>query len=116
MITKSRKPAPAASKKAEDLDVNTLIGQYEETPIAAPSEMAPAMETGPIESPESVKETENGMEQEQSPEAVNDKLKEDLKMSYEAKGILDITYGGYGFLRQDYAINPDRDIYVSTSG
>lgn len=46
---------------------------------------------------------------------MTDKLKEDLKMSYEAKGILDITYGGYGFLRQDYVINPDRDIYVSTS-
>lgn len=43
------------------------------------------------------------------------KLEEDLKISYEAKGILDITFGGYGFLRKDYNINPDHDIYVSTS-
>ncbi len=46
---------------------------------------------------------------------IGEKLKEDLKISYPAKGILDVTFGGYGFLRQDYAINPDRDIYVSTS-
>jgi transcription termination factor Rho len=50
-----------------------------------------------------------------SPEQTNTKLQEDLKISYEAKGILDITFGGYGFLRKDYAINPDHDIYVSTS-
>lgn len=43
------------------------------------------------------------------------KLEEDLKISYEAKGILDITFGGYGFLRKEYVINPDHDIYVSTS-
>jgi transcription termination factor Rho len=49
------------------------------------------------------------------PEKTNTKLQEDLKISYEAKGILDITFGGYGFLRKDYAINPDHDIYVSTS-
>lgn len=45
----------------------------------------------------------------------HDRLQEDLKMSYTAKGILDVTFGGYGFLRQDYAINPTKDIYVSTS-
>ena len=42
-------------------------------------------------------------------------MKEDLKMSYEASGILDVTFGGYGFLRKEYAINPNEDIYVSTS-
>jgi len=36
-------------------------------------------------------------------------------MSYEASGILDVTFGGYGFLRKEYAINPNEDIYVSTS-
>lgn len=50
-----------------------------------------------------------------SEKPVEDRLKEDLKMSYVAKGVLDITFGGYGFLRQDYILNPDRDIYVSTS-
>ncbi|MDO8610872.1 MAG: transcription termination factor Rho [bacterium] len=46
---------------------------------------------------------------------LEERLREDLKMSYTAKGILDITFGGYGFLRQDYVLSPDRDIYVSTS-
>ncbi|MEI6533284.1 MAG: transcription termination factor Rho [Candidatus Roizmanbacteria bacterium] len=50
-----------------------------------------------------------------SQESIDDRLKEDLKISYPAKGILDVTFGGYGFLRQDYAINPNQDIYVSTS-
>ena len=47
--------------------------------------------------------------------APEERLKEDLKISYTASGILDITYGGYGFLRYDYAFSPDRDIYVSNS-
>ncbi len=46
---------------------------------------------------------------------LEEKLKEDLKISYPAKGVLDITHGGYGFLRQDYKLNPDKDIYVSVS-
>jgi len=46
---------------------------------------------------------------------MSDKLREDLKSSYEADGVLDITFGGYGFLRKDYSVNPDEDIYVSTS-
>src|SRR3989338_9077000 len=46
---------------------------------------------------------------------VEERLKEDLKISYQAKGILDITFGGYGFLRQNYVLSPDHDIYVSTS-
>ncbi len=47
--------------------------------------------------------------------SLEDRLKEDLKMSYTATGVLDVTIGGYGFLRQDYTINPNEDIYVSTS-
>ena len=46
---------------------------------------------------------------------LEERLKEDLKISYQAKGVLDITFGGYGFLRQDYVLSPDKDIYVSTS-
>ncbi len=43
------------------------------------------------------------------------RLEEDLKMSYPTKGILDITFNKYGFLRHDYGINPDKDVYVSSS-
>ena len=46
---------------------------------------------------------------------LEERLKEDLKISYQARGVLDITFGGYGFLRQDYVLSPDKDIYVSTS-
>lgn len=92
--------APAQSDSS--LDVSSLLEKYEEKPIvpvddASLSTPTPALRRtggGPVR---------------------GEKLKEDLKMSYPAKGILDVTYGGYGFLRQDYAINPDRDIYVSTS-
>src|SRR3989338_7873440 len=41
---------------------------------------------------------------------VEERLKEDLKISYQARGILDITFGGYGFLRQNYVLSPDHDI------
>jgi transcription termination factor Rho len=97
-MIKSKK---AIEKKTEELDVNSLIEQYEETPINADPQLENSMQTE--------------AQSQDGEQPMNEKLKEDLKMSYEAKGILDITYGGYGFLRQDYAINPDRDIYVSTS-
>lgn len=72
------------------LDVASILDKYEEKPIVA-------------------------VEEKQDEAPLEERLKEDLKISYPAKGILDITYGGYGFLRQEYIINPDRDIYVSTS-
>lgn len=70
------------------IDVSSLIEPVEEKPIV------PAAEAGP---------------------ALEERLKEDLKISYPAKGILDITFGGYGFLRHDYVLDPAKDIYVSTS-
>ncbi|MBI2641167.1 transcription termination factor Rho [Candidatus Roizmanbacteria bacterium] len=79
-------------KKDNDvLDVSSMLEKYEEKPIVT---------------------TEN---RPQGTPPVEERLKEDLKMSYPAKGILDITFGGYGFLRQNYILNPDQDIYVSTS-
>jgi len=89
--------------KSEDkpLDVSSLIEKIEEKPIVK-TEPAPITTTTQSES----NEAEIPLEE---------RLKEDLKISYEAKGILDITYGGYGFLRKDYVLSPDSDIYVSTS-
>ncbi|GIW63475.1 MAG: transcription termination factor Rho [Patescibacteria group bacterium] len=43
------------------------------------------------------------------------RLEEDLKISYPTKGILDITFNKYGFLRANYGINPDKDVYLSNS-
>ncbi len=74
------------------LDVSSIIEEYEEKPIA------PITETPQTEE-----------------EILNEKLAEDLKISYPTKGILDITQAGYGFLRQNYEVNPQRDVYVSIS-
>lgn len=68
------------------LDVSALIEKVEEKPIVPVVELS-----------------------------AEERLKEDLKLSYPAKGILDITFGGYGFLRHNYVLSPDKDIYVSTS-
>lgn len=84
-------------KNTEDkpLDVSALIEKTEAKPIIPKEEkpITPASREIPLE----------------------ERLKDDLKISYEAKGVLDITYGGYGFLRKNYVLSPDADIYVSTS-
>lgn len=54
------------------------------------------------------------MQDENTAEPQN-RLEEDLKVSYEAKGILEITPAGYGFLRREYEIDPAEDIYISPS-
>ena len=89
MVTK--KDRDAGSDKP--LDVSSLIDKVEEKPIVPAAERPIARREVPLA----------------------ERLKEDLKISYEAKGILDITYGGYGFLRKNYVLSPDADIYVSTS-
>lgn len=82
------------------LDVSSMLDTYVEKPIE-----------------KIIRPTDSHVspEPQESKEPMSDKLKEDLKSSYDAEGILDVTYGGYGFLRKDYSINPDEDIYVSTS-
>lgn len=85
------------------LDVSSLIKGYEEKPIIPVNE---SFKEKPI-----VSETRQPVQE----VPLEERLKEDLKMSYQAKGILDITFGGYGFLRQNYVLSPDHDIYVSTS-
>ena len=96
------------NKTEENLDVSSLLEKYEEKPIT------PIKEKPLVKKEEEVKKEDKSFDNTQD-RPVEERLKEDLKMSYQAKGILDITYGGYGFLRQDYILNPDRDIYVSTS-
>ncbi len=104
-------PKKSAEKKPADkevndqpLDVSSMIENYEEKPIVPASAEVPAVK--PAGKPAVSARHEMPLEE---------RLKEDLKMSYSAKGILDITFGGYGFLRQNYVLSPDRDIYVSTS-
>ncbi|OGK12115.1 transcription termination factor Rho [Candidatus Roizmanbacteria bacterium RIFCSPHIGHO2_02_FULL_37_15] len=100
-------------KKPEDnLDVSSILENYEEKPIV-PVEPSSIETTAGKE--KAVVKKEEGTEDRFEDTVVEERLKEDLKMSYKASGILDITFGGYGFLRQDYILNPDKDIYVSTS-
>src|SRR3989338_3923366 len=106
-------------KSVETLDVSSLLGKYEEKPIAVkettPVETVPEKEKPVIKKADEVQTAGNRSFTSTQDRPVEERLKEDLKMSYTAKGILDITFGGYGFLRQDYILNPDKDIYVSTS-
>ncbi len=98
-MSPSKKNDPLNDDQA--LDVTSVLDTYEEKPIELVKESS-------IAAPSSQSKSD------QQPE-VSTKLKEDLKVSYPAKGILDVTFGGYGFLRKDYTINPNEDIYVSTS-
>ena len=90
------KKAAEKTHNEEVLDVSSMIEKFEEKPIMEKEEVKK----------EFVAKKESTSEE---------RLKEDLKISYTASGVLDITFGGYGFLRQNYVLSPDQDIYVSTS-
>lgn len=77
---------------ADSVDVDELIEDIEEKEIP------------PADLEETISEEER-----------KKRLEEDLKISYPARGILDITFNKYGFLRHDYGINPQKDVYVSSS-
>jgi len=97
------------SEQDTSFDVSSMLETYEEKPIEKVEDSQPR-------SPEKIPAASSPMSNSKSRvEVISPKLKEDLKLSYEAEGILDITYGGYGFLRHNYTVSPDDDIYVSTS-
>ena len=105
-----KKTTPSVDKD-DAIDVSSMLDSFESKPILPYEEPAvPVKPEAPRPAPTETrtKPTENG-------KPVEERLREDLKLSYPAKGVLDVTFGGYGFLRQDYILNPDRDIYVSTS-
>ncbi len=93
-------PKPVNTGDQNGLDVTSMLENYEEKPIV------------PVES---ISEPVSTPSRREGKASAEDRLKEDLKISYTASGILDITFGGYGFLRKDYIIDPNHDIYVSTS-
>ncbi len=99
MSTKNNLPE---KKDDQILDVSSMLDPYQEESIK-PVDLEKKED-------DSKKERASGVDT-----LLEERLKDDLRLSYQAKGVLDITVGGYGFLRQDYAINPDKDIYVSTS-
>src|SRR3989338_7661413 len=97
-------------KQSEKLDVSSMLKPMEEEAVV-PMEK-PKVEEKKQEKPE---EKQSSRRENTGGSSLEEKLKDDLKLSYEADGILDITVGGYGVLRKDYCINPNEDIYVSTS-
>ena len=96
-------------KSDAPFDVSSMLETYEEKPIEKVSDAelrnSTEQRARPVISKEPARRTD----------MMSDKLKEDLKSSYEAVGVLDVTFGGYGFLRQNYTVSPEDDIYVSTS-
>ncbi len=115
--TKEVKPVEGDSKP---LDVSSLIGGYEEKPIVPTDAEAmvgkPASTDSAFVATPAKEAAAAGKPEKAAGEVpLEERLKEDLKMSYPARGILDVTFGGYGFLRQNYVLSPDQDIYVSTS-
>ena len=93
------------------LDISSMIDA--DMPADASKSEAPRVSSSPAPRAPREATTEQAGGHEEA--FLEDRLKEDLKLSYNATGVLDVTVGGYGFLRQDYAINPQKDIYVSTS-
>src|SRR5687767_13722716 len=110
--TDKKKGTTTQTPKEDILDVSSMLEPYEDKPIV-PADEASAQETPSDETKTPARSPSR--ERTSRDEPLEERLKEDLKISYEAKGVLDITVGGYGFLRQNYAIDPQKDIYVSTS-
>lgn len=86
------------------IDVSSFIEKIEEKPIVVKDEI--------LDSQPQQNQSQEAFDQEIP---LEERLKEDLKISYETSGVLDITYGGYGFLRKNYTLSPNTDIYVSNS-
>lgn len=119
MFIKRKSPAKGSTPQdqSETLDVSKMLEQYESKPIMVPEEhtIEKATESPKVSTHRKPVVAQQKAPAQQTEVPLEERLKEDLKMSYPAKGILDVTFGGYGFLRKDYVINPDSDIYVSTS-
>lgn len=60
------------------------------------------------------KETFSARPAQTAERTLEERIAEDMKMAYPAKGILEITHGGFGFLRPAFVPSSD-DIYVSQS-
>lgn len=109
MVTKKDSSKDKEPAEGSDvLDVSSMLESYDEQPIKTDVAEEPVVgKKDKVVAKEEPRRESGG--------SLEDRLKDDLKMSYTASGVLDITVGGYGFLRQDYTIDPSKDIYVSTS-
>ncbi len=100
----------------QSLDVESLLSTFDSKPIIPVKEMheEPTKHVaGKAAFDSDARGDESAPQRRHASSQSN--LEEDLKVSYEAKGILEITAAGYGFLRREYEINPANDIYISPS-
>ncbi len=126
------KTTDSSSIPADSLDMNAFLDTVEFKPIVptdSHKQSAPATHTQPQPTRQPHhRQSGRGIKDDNiPPKELNEdlgpqtgaepqnRLEEDLKVSYEAKGILEITPAGYGFLRREYEIDPTADIYISPS-
>ncbi len=112
MSTKTNLSEEKAKKTSGELDVSSILDSFDAESIR-PVDLDDLSKKEPTKSKSDQSTVTNQLPA--SDAMLEERLKDDLKLSYPASGVLDITVGGYGFLRQNYTINPDKDIYVSTS-
>jgi transcription termination factor Rho len=99
---------PIVPANNEDMNHNEAVPSVSKTPITSPNNSITAEKpTHPT--------TEERQTNRQNENDTPNRLEEDLKVSYDAKGILEITPAGYGFLRREYEVDPNADIYISPS-
>ncbi len=129
----SHKTTGSSSIPADSLDMSAFLDTVEFKPIVptdSQKQNIPATETNTQQSvrqthhrqnsrgtkDDNIRTREMGEDTpSQTDTEPQNRLEEDLKVSYEAKGILEITPAGYGFLRREYEIDPTADIYISPS-
>lgn len=133
MSTSSPKPKEANVLAHDGLDMSSFLDTVEYKPIVpqddvaihaefarAPREAGSTPDLSQQSAPSSrryhnSKRTARTTDSPSFDQDGQNRLEEDLKVSYEAKGILEITPSGYGFLRRDYEVDPTSDIYISPS-
>jgi transcription termination factor Rho len=95
------------SELIDDVDRKPIVGFDGSDPVVSPTDSGIQPHHG--------QHSGRGLHDQDTRAAQQNRLEEDLKVSYEAKGILEITPAGYGFLRRNFEINPVTDIYISPS-
>jgi len=124
----SQKASDTTQIPADSLDMSSFLDTVEFKPIVPENSDKPAHQvvsppprehshrhsSRPSSRTDRSEEASSELQAPQGAESQN-RLEEDLKVSYEAKGILEITPSGYGFLRREFEIDPAADIYISPS-
>lgn len=101
---------------SEDLSLDLSLGEDSEDASAksVAKKTKKTEEKAPVSSQDAPRVVEEVQTDRVAQEPLEERIKEDLKVSFPASGILEIAPTGYGFLRPHFTPSPD-DIYVSQS-